>query len=157
METHRRLKGRLEWIWWLFTIALVALVLLPLWINEIQFPFYLANILFIAIFVTATRYIFLLKHTWLAQNKWVKYIIIALGVVSVFVIVTLMGDFNNYLEEVGLQEVVNHMHASRQYAMIRYIQGEMLFFGVGSAVAVALLPFRMIMSIWRIYNQTGKV
>jgi len=84
-------------------------------------------------------------------------VIIALALVSVFVIVTLIGDFNNYLEEVGLQEVVGHLHASRQYRMIRYIQGEMLFFGVGSAVALTVLPIRMIVSIWRIYNNTGKV
>jgi len=157
MDAERKLQSRLEWIWWAFTALLVAGVLAPLWVNGIRFPYYPENILLIVIFVTVTRYIFLLRHTWLAKNKWIKFVIIALALVSVFVIVTMIGDFNNYLEEVGLQEVVGHLHASRQYRMIRYIQGEMLFFGVGSAVALTVFPIRMIVSIWRIYNNTGNV
>ena len=156
-QSVSRLKLRLELVWWLFTAILAAAVYVPIWMNNIKFPFYLENTVFIAVFVTAARYAFLLKHTWLAQMKWIKLGIIAVSVITVFVLITMFSDFNNYVEEVGLQEMVAHLHVTDQYRLIRYIQTETIFFAVGSAISVIVLSLRMIVSIWRMRNKSGKV
>ncbi|MDX1479498.1 MAG: hypothetical protein R3301_17415 [Saprospiraceae bacterium] len=153
----RHLKVRLELIWWLFTAVLVLAVLSPLLINQVVLPFLWVNVLFVVIFVTFTRYIFLLRHTLWARKMWPKFLVIAVSVVLFFVIVTALGDFNNFVEEVGLQTLVDHLPASRQYNLIRYIQSEAIFFGVGSAIVTVIFPLRMLISIWRTRNTPDRV
>ena len=156
-DQRQQLKQRLEAIWWAFTLILIIAVMTPLWINKITFPFLWINVLFIIIFVTFTRYIFLLKHTLWARKMWPKFLILGGSVILIFVIITAMGDFNNYVEEVGLQTLVDHLPQERRYPLIRYIQTEAIFFGVGSALAAAFFPIRMLISIWRIRNTPDKV
>ena len=157
MTETNQLKTRLELLWWIFTALLVLAVLSPLWLNGIVFPFLWLNVLFIVIFVTFTRYIFLLKHTLWARKLWPKLVVVTGSVVLIFVIVTGIGDFNNFVEEEGLQTLVDHLPHNNQYPLIRYIQTEAIFFGVGSVVAAFLFPFRMLMSIWRTRNTPDKV
>ena len=157
MSNGIQLRVKLEIVWWVFTAVVIAAFLLPIWLRKVPFPFYVENALFIAMFITSTRYIFLLRHTWLASRFWFKVGIVFAGGIMAFVVITMVSDFNNYIEEVGLQEMVVHLPANKQYPFIRYIQSEMLFFGVGSIIANILLPMRMIMSIWRVRNNTGKV
>lgn len=157
MDTSQQLKTRLELLWWLFTVVLVVAILSPLLINRIAFPFIWLNILFIVIFITFARNIFFLKHTLWARKTWPKVIILGGSVFLFLVIVTGIGDFNNFVEERGLQTLVDHLPPDRQYSMIRYIQTEAIFFGVGSAIATVLLPIRMLISIWRTRNTKDKV
>jgi hypothetical protein len=63
-----------------------------------------------------------------------------------------LGDFTNYLTEVGLQTLVSELPVAAQYSVMRYIQGEMLFFGIASAVSAIVLPLRLFVSIFRMYN-----
>jgi hypothetical protein len=63
-----------------------------------------------------------------------------------------LGDFTNYLDEVGLQTLVTDLPIDRQYSVMRYVQGEMLLFGIASAVSAITLSLRMCISIFRMYN-----
>ena len=149
MNKQNQLRLKLELLWWVFTFVLTIAVLAPIYVNQLSFPFYLSNVVFIVIFVTVTRYVFLLKHTWLIRMKWLKIALTLGSVIVIFILSTSMIDFNNYLEEVGLQEVVKDMPVDKQYSMIRYIQREVIFFGVGGIVAMMALPFRMLISLRR--------
>ena len=149
MNVQNRLKLRLELMWWIFTAILTAAVLAPIYINKLTFPYYISNIVFIVVFVTVTRYVFFLKHTWLVRMKWLKIGIVVGSVILIFILTTTMSDFNNYLDEVGLNEVVQNLAVDKQYPMIRYIQREVIFFGVGSIVAMIVLPVRMLISLRR--------
>lgn len=152
-----RTQARFELIWWLFTAVLVVAVLAPIYLHKLYFPFYLTNILFVVTFVTVTRYTFFLKYTWLARKKWIKVGIIMASAILIFVFATSMIDFNNYIEEVGLQEVVKDLPASRQYPMIRYIQREVIFFAMGSMIGLGVFSLRLIISLWRMRNSVTKV
>ena len=152
MTEQKQLQRRLELIWWVFTLILVVAVMSPIWINQIQYPFKVMNVLYIVLFVTLTRHLFLLKHTLLARKLWLKVVAIAVSGVLVFVLATSLGDFNNFIQEKGLQELMGHLPVERQYPLMRYVQTQAIFFGVGSAIAAAILPIRMIISIWRIRN-----
>jgi hypothetical protein len=146
------LRRRLEILWWLFTLILVIIVMLPIYLNTHNFPFYLPNILYIVIFVTFARYTFLLRYTLIAKTFWPKFLILAGSAILTFVLIMSLGDFSNYLEEKGLQTLVDHHPVKKQYSVMRYIQKEMIFFGVASALSAVVLPMRMLLSIFRMYN-----
>ncbi|HUR31536.1 MAG TPA: hypothetical protein VMZ69_08875 [Saprospiraceae bacterium] len=149
----RAQKLKVELGWWLFTLILICIVLLPIWRNAPTFPFFGENIFLIAAFVTFTRYIFLLPTTLIAREKWIKLFIIAIAAILFFVMSTALSDFHNFLEEKGLQTLVTHLHVQAQSNVINYIKSEMIFFGVGSIIAGVILPFRMIVSLWRMKNR----
>jgi hypothetical protein len=146
------LKRKLELIWWCFTLIVVTAVLLPIILNTRGFPFYFANTLYIVIFITFSRYAFFLRHTWLARRSWLKLIIMAGSAITVFLLLMSLGDFSTYLEDQGLQTLVDHLPVSEQYGVLRYIQGEMIFFGIASAVSAVVLALRMLISVYRAYN-----
>lgn len=154
--SQQKLKLKLEFIWWGFTLIVVAGVLIPVWLKTEHYPFYLENALYIVIAITFTRYAFLLRHTFIARMFWPKFVIIALTAILVFVLATSLGDFTNYIDEVGLQTLVDHHPVNTQYSVIKYIRSEMVFFGVLSILGSIALCLRMIISIWRMHN-TGKV
>lgn len=153
MENIGNQKLKVELIWWVFTILLICIVLLPVWRNAPDFPFFAENVFFIAAAVTFTRYIFLLRTTLIARTKWIKAIIIGVAAILFFVMTTGLSDFHNFLEERGLQTIVTHLDVEKQTSVIRYIQREMIFFGVASILAGIALPLRMIISLWRMRNR----
>jgi hypothetical protein len=146
------LRRKLEIIWWGFTLLAVLAVLLPIRLQTKHYPFYLPNALYIVVFITFTRYAFFLKHTFIARMFWPKFLILAGSAIVTFLLIMSLGDFSNYLEEKGLQMIVGHLPVENQYHVMRYIQGEMIFFGVASILSAIVLPFRMLVSIFRMYN-----
>ena len=76
VTTKLRLSGLMELIWWIITALVVMLILFPVFENVPEYPFWTYNIIFIALFISYTRYIFHLKHTWLAKLFWIKIIFI---------------------------------------------------------------------------------
>jgi hypothetical protein len=153
MNKTNKHKIIVEVIWWIFTFILAIIVLLPIYISVPLFPFYYQNILLIICFVTFTRYIFLLPTTLIARKKWIKVFIIAVSAILFFVLTTALGDFRNFLDEEGLQTLVGHLHVQEQSRMMHYMKSEMVFFGVGSILSGIVLPFRMIISLWRVRNR----
>lgn len=155
MQNITAQKRKVELLWWLATFILAAIVLYPIWRNAPTYPFFAENLFFIVAFVTFTRYIFLLPTTLIARMKWIKVIIIAAAAIMFFVMSTGLSDFRNFMDEKGLQTLVDDLHVTQQTWVINYIKNEMVFFGVGSIIAGIALPVRMIMSLWRMRNKRG--
>jgi uncharacterized membrane protein YbaN (DUF454 family) len=57
---------------WLITALVVAGVLYPVLTTVSSYPFLLTNIIFIVAFITFARYIFQLKHSFLAHRTFFK-------------------------------------------------------------------------------------
>jgi hypothetical protein len=108
---------------------------------------------FIVIAITFTRYAFLLRHTFIARMLWPKLFILAISAILIFILIMALGDFTNFLDEKGLQLLVDHLPIQKQYRVMKYIQGEMTFFGVASVFSAFLLSLRMLISIWRMRNR----
>lgn len=140
-------------MWWLVTFLLTAIILLPILTNVPDFPFFFQNFILIASLVTFTRYIFLLPSTLIARQKWIKVFVIAVSAILFFILTTALSDFHNFLDEEGLQTLVDHLNVNAQTRMMNYMKGEMIFFGVGSIIAGIILPFRMVISLWRVRNR----
>lgn len=156
MSTILKQKFVAELLWWIITAIITIMVLYPVWLNTNNFPFYYQNIILIVVFITFARYIFFLPISFIARTNWIKVIIIGTAVFLVFILSTALGDFRNFMDEEGLQTLVNHLHVTRQTSIINYIKNEMIFFGVGSIITAILLPIRMIISLWRMRN-SGRV
>lgn len=152
-KENQGLKIRLEIIWWCFTIILAFFVMLPILINAPAYPFFRQNALIIIIGITFARYIFLLKHSLIARRKWWKFVLIAASVIIIFLLIMNIGQFSSYMKEEGLQGILDHLPFSKQLSMLRYMKNEMTFFGVLAVVSAILLPFRLVISLWRVRNK----
>lgn len=144
----------LELIWWVVTAIVTVLILLPILTNiGSEYPFYVANILFIVVFITFTRYIFLVKYTFFADLAWFKTILVFLPIPIFFYFIDSMYDFQRFLDEEGVISILGGVNADDQYSLSKYVQYQKLFFGTGAILTLILLPIRMIMSIWRRKNR----
>ena len=63
----------LEMIWWLVTALVIAIILVPIYVNIPYFEFYLFNITYIVVFITFSRYVFLIKYSWIKDNFWAAF------------------------------------------------------------------------------------
>lgn len=161
--SNLRLKLTLELVWWIATAILVVLVLLPIFNVSKVHPFLVSNVIFIVVFVTYTRYIFLLKNTFLARIRPIKILLILISLPLMFYLISHIYDVQMFLDEHGKQAFFTSemaregVSAQRLEKVVNYMRSEMIFFGVASIIVAILMPIRMIMSIWRTYNTVDKV
>lgn len=142
-----------ESLWWLFTALIVAVVLYPIYREIPAYPFWWINIIAIVVFITATRYIFLLKFTPIARWQVVKAVLVLLCVPLIFNLVNNVNFFQTYLDEQGILSFMGHLSPDRIDELDKYIRAQMVLFGVGSIIASVILAFRLIISIWRFRNK----
>ncbi len=144
----------LELVWWVATAVVVVLALLPvLSYIEGKYPFYTPNIFFIILFVTFTRYIFLLKYTFLAQYKLLKLLLVFLPIPLFFYSIDALFNFQDFVDRGAHIEMLNHLAPDTAMDISKYIKYQFIFFGTGSILVLFLLPIRMIISIWREINK----
>jgi hypothetical protein len=153
VKKNTSLQLRLELLWWLVTGLVLAGILFPIYKSKAEYPFWVTNAVFIVAFITLTRYLFFLKHTFLGSFQWIKVLVLVLCIPLVVYLVRALFSFNNYLDREGLEGLFEHFSWEGQSAMVTYIRTEMILFGVGSIVAAILTPFRMLISFWRTHNR----
>ena len=153
MNSEQSLHFRLEIIWWIFTSILAAGVIYPIVSKVVDYPFLMINIIFIFVFVTFTRYIFLLKHTFLAKQQILKAGIVLISVPIIFMLINQINLFQTFLDENGFDGLVGDLPFGKRENIARFIRAEMLFFGVGSVISAIVLTFRLVISIWRLRNR----
>jgi len=143
-----------ELLWITLTFVIVCLVLLPIKmaIGD-TFPFYRDNAILIIIAVTFIRYIFLLKHHWIIRSKWYKVVLIFFPIVVLFYLLDVLYNFQLFVDQEGITSIMKGISYNQQNQMSIYIKTEMIFFWVSAFISNALLPFRMIMSLWRKINK----
>lgn len=144
----------LELVWWIATIVVVILFLLPI-INYIgdKYSYYTPNIFFIALFITFTRYIFLLKHTFIANSKIVKLIMVFLPIPLFIYSIDALFNFQDFIDKGGHIEMLSHLNPDTAMEISKYIKYQFIFFGTGALIVIFMLPIRMIISIWRGINK----
>ena len=153
MEAKQKLTFQLELLFWLFTAVIVVAFAYPIYKTGAPFPFYLMLTMFIVVFVTFTRYIFLMKFTFLAFNKWLKAGLIAVSIPFIFFLISQLNTFQTFYDEEGLDQFFRFMPLVERLDLQKYIRGVMIFFATGSIIATIIFPFRLMMSIWRNFNR----
>lgn len=143
----------LELVFWIFTALAALVVMLPI-ITEVEgYPFWFINIIYIVTAITATRYIFLLQHTFLARRQPLKVALVFLCIPFVFYLIQELNHFQTFIGEEGMDALVGSLPYRRRNNMADYIRSEMLFFSVGSIISSVILPFRLLSSYWRTRNR----
>lgn len=151
-QTPTTLILRLEIIWWILTAMLIMGVLLPIRPHWNTYPFLWSNVIFILVFVTLTRYTFLLTYTFIANRERLKVFLFFLCIPLVFLLVQELNRFQLYLDYNGLEAVLGFSSEYMNNNLINYIYNEMLLFSVGSIVSGIIFPLRLLLSVWRNRN-----
>jgi len=146
-------KVALEIIWWVVTALITAGVLFPIVTTVDGYPFLWVNSIFIIVFVTFTRYIFLLKYTFLAYSQYGKAAFILTSLITIFLLGQEVNLFQTFVDENGWEAVVGEGAYTYRQTLVDYIHTEMLFFGVGSILSAVVLVFRLLISVWRYHNR----
>jgi len=156
MEDKKGLYLKLELIWWIFTLILIVGVLYPILTKLSNYPFLMINIIFILVFVTFTRYVFLLKHTFIAKKQVLKIILIILCLPVILYVINGINGFQTFIDEQGISTIVGELPYEQQESMMSYIRSLLVFFGVGAVIATVAFAIRLLISVWQ-YRNRGKV
>jgi hypothetical protein len=147
----------LEMIWWGITALVVGAVMYPILSTFLRpFPFLVNNIICVVIVVTYTRHIFLLEHTLIARQFWIKMALAMLTFPLMFWLVNANFEFREFLDYESPDGFIKLMYQNiptpKQLQVVAYIRNEFLFFVIGSMIATLAMFARMVMSIWRVRN-----
>lgn len=153
MEAKANLSIKLEVVFWLFTAIVAAGIIYPILSEITNYPFLVMNVIFIIVFITFTRYIFLLQYTFLAHHQYLKAFMIALCIPIIFILIKDLNIFQAFVGEEGLDSFMTELPYEDKESLITYIRNEMLLFGTGSIITALILPIRLVMSIWRNLNR----
>lgn len=147
-------KWKIEIVFWIASLIIAALVMFPVH-DQLQnnYPYYIVNYTFIFLFLTYTRYIFLLKYTPFSHALWIKMILIFASIPLFLWLIDDLYDFLEMLDIEGIEPMVRIDNLDEKYAMARYVKYQFIFFSVGGLMTIAMLPIRMIISIWRVRNK----
>ena len=98
-----------EWQSYLFVFGVVALFVLPVYnVADYKYKFYIENIVSITVFLSFTKYIFLLKYSPFARIKWLKFSIVFLCIPLMMYLIGALYDFQKFLAEEGIASVLVH-------------------------------------------------
>ncbi len=148
-------KWSIELIWWLATIVLSGLIMLPIIQAKIEFPWMTFNIVYLIAGITLVRYIFTLQHHPLAWSKPFKILMILIVPILFFPILEGLHSFLEYCDQEGLQNILTHLPVDQQNWFMKYIRIEYVIAGVTCFAGAFALIIKMIRSLWRQtkYNQ----
>ena len=150
--TPRRTQLIAELAWVAFTLALAALVVLPIYSTVPNFPFYLPNVVYVLVAVTLTRYLFLLRISWLRDRLYLQGAVMFLLVPLVFWMVQSFNAFIIFFDERGPDVLVRALSRDSARIMNRYMHAEYRFFGVWAVVAAVITPLRLLYNVWVRYR-----
>ncbi|MCB0661198.1 MAG: hypothetical protein KDC24_00550 [Saprospiraceae bacterium] len=143
----------IEMVWWLITAIITIAFLIPIWQNISNYPFWTENVIFIVVFITYARLIFLTRYSFLAHNIRLKFIFIAITVPVVFLLINELNQFQTFLDENGPSSIVGKRPLQEELSMISYIHKQIMFFATASIISAVIMPFTMVVSIWKNHNK----
>lgn len=153
MDRSTRLMLMLEMVGWVMTGLVVWAVLLPIHKSMRIWAFEGWNIVFMIVMLTASRYLFLLPHTFLAKQQILKFVVFIAFFPMWFLLVQGLNSFMTHIEEHTWASITGHLPTNQRLAMEKYLWAEMIFFGAGSIIAIPFLGARLLLSIWRTHNE----
>lgn len=153
MDKRQSLTLLLEIVWWVATAIITWAILYPIHKAMYVWPFEWWNVTFVVVLITLARYIFLLKHTFLAKQQVLKIALLLLMFPLTFTLVNGLNAFMVFIEEKTWDPLTGHLPPADKKAIEDYIWTQMLFFGAGSIIAAPVFAGRLMLSIWRTHNR----
>jgi hypothetical protein len=158
---QKQLQIYLEIICWVATLIIAYLVMKPILDNfNMDYPFLVWNFVYIVCFITYTRYVFLLKHTFIAHWTNAKIFLFFLTIPYFFFGIESIINFKAYWHNDSITEVSTFLKTPltelEKGELFDYIQTETMFFGMAALMSGFLMAGRMAVSLWR-ERHTDKV
>jgi hypothetical protein len=151
-------KWSFELYSWFFVIVFAALFILPIYYSVGHlYQYYIRNIASIIVFVTLTRYIFLLSFTPFSNAKWFKWLLIFVPIPLILLQIDSIFSFLRFLDEEGTASLFRSSIDMEDYKIGKFIKIQYLFFSIGALITLFAIPIRMIISFWRTINTIDKV
>lgn len=158
VESSNSNKLNFELLSWLFALMFAALFIIPIYLRcEMNYTFYIPNIVSIIEFVVLTKMLFLLSYTPYARSKWLRMVLIFLPIPLLMYQVDNLFDFQKFIDEEGSIKFFGNDFSANDYDFGKFIKYQYIFFSVGATIALILIPIRMIISFWRTTNTKHKV
>lgn len=154
MDTLGKNQLGVELLWWIFTLVLTALVLLPIYDRQIDFPFYMYNAVAVIAAISLTRWLFLLNISWLRGRFILQAALVFILIPLLFFLGQGLNEFITYLDNNGPDYFVRNLPEQYAKAMNTYLRSEYFFFGIWAIVAGVLLPFRIFHHVWKYYKSS---
>jgi len=145
----------LEVLWWLFSLVLVAAIMLPIFRGMDTYPFVYMNVAFILLFFHYTRNVLLLKYSILKLSFWMKLSLALLTPALLFYMGGKFAYFQTFMDENTMGQLMPGLNFDRQNNLNNYIKNQMVFFATGTFIAGILFVLRMLISLWRQTNEKG--
>lgn len=142
-----------ELIWYLISLVLCLVILFPIYYFEVDYGFWWVNAIFIFGLSVFTRWIFLWKYTPFARWMYYKVVLAFLMIPLFFWTMYAYAGFKDFVNEIGIQEILKEVPVQDQMALAKYIQNQITFFSVGFMICILIIPFKMIYSIWMQFNR----
>ena len=141
-----------EITWWAFTFVLAGLVLLPIYGQLPEFPFFVPNFFYVVVAITLTRYLFFLDISWLRDHLLVQGGLSILLIPLIFWMVQSFNSFVIFFDEQGPDILVKHLEKDTGAILNRYLKAEYRFFGIWAIMAAVIMPFRLLFNVWKRYG-----
>lgn len=153
---NNQTKWKLEILWWLVTLVITIGVIYPIVSKVESYPYLLENIIFVVVFITVTRHVFFLRHSFLARAFVPKIVLIILCIPVIAYLFHHINGFQYFLDEMKTTDWNQYLGNSpfaQQVSLKKYMRAEMLFFGVAAVIACLTFMGRMVLSLWRLKNK----
>lgn len=153
----------MELLWWLVTALVAWMVTQPFWDYFTKDEFVIELLVFVVVFLTAARYLFLLKYTFLAYFQPLKFILIFASIPLVFWGIHEFFEFRDFYETqsegmvIGQSYFEAKLDFSERYQILQRLLPIYTFFASSAILTIIVMPFRLLVSYWRVYNNTGTV
>ena len=147
---------RYELLWWAFTLVLAALIISPVYLYLPDFPYLLPNLIFVVAAVTFTRYLFLLRLSWLNQRHVWMALVVFMAIPIIFYMGQYLNYFRTHLDNYGPDVWIENIDPATGKPLMNYLQTEYNFFGIWAIIAGVILPFRFIYQVWSDYIKKPK-
>lgn len=149
-------KLQLELLWWVATFLIALLFCVPILLKISSFSYLPILIVFIVLAVTFTRYIFFLKHTFLAHRQILKVALFIITIPVIFLLIEQVNGFISYVDTGEIMEEMKFLQFDAIKRLRKYIITVTMFFGVSAVISTIAFGFRMIQSVWLLRNR-GRV
>jgi hypothetical protein len=141
-----------ELIWWAFTLVLAGLMLLPIYTHLPDFPYLVANAVYIIVAITLTRYLFFLKISWLRDHLMIQGAFSILLIPLIFGMIQFLNAFIRFFDENGRDALVGNLPKETAVILNGYLHAEYRFFAVWAIIAALMMPLRLLYNVWMRYR-----
>ena len=141
-----------EILWWIITLIICSLVLLPISVHEVPFQFIGFNVLYVIVGMTWCRYLLFFNSHPLAYSRIFKILLIFVAPLFFFPMLEGIHAFLEFNDREGLQSILSHLSFKKQVWLMRYIRSEYLFFSFMSFLGSFALIIKMIRAFWKQYK-----